>query len=422
MYIIALTLPMCHINFFLGGRCRVEEMVIMQEECMKKVLIATLLILVVSIIPIFAQGASESSVKLGFIGPMTGDYGNYGNLISKGALLAIEQKNAKGGIAGKIQIELIVEDSEGDPQKGLAGIEKLASSDKIVALIGPVFTGVAFAVGERVQNEGIMMVTPSGTHKDITDIGNYVFRTVASDGLQGDVSGHYFYEKLGVRKLGVLYVKNDYSQGLYEGTKASFESRGGTVTIAETAQIGDKDFKTQLTKIRASNPDAIYIPNYTAEMAQILEQATQLGIKIPFLSSDGFSNPEIYDLAGDYTDGVIYVGPTQVKESSDYKKFVADYTAKWGFAPDSFATNAFDAANILFETLEKVYAKNGKFDRKAIRDTFAATKDFPGVTGTVNFAENGDLVAYQGVYKVEGKTPKYIGTYTVVDGELIEIK
>ena len=388
---------------------------------MRKILFTVLLVVVVSIIPLFAGGSKEDSVKVGFIGPMTGDHSNYGDLISKGALVAIEEKNAQGGIAGKFKIDLVIEDSEGDPQKGLAGIEKLSSSDKIVALIGPVFTGVAFAVGERVQDEGILMVTPSGTHKDITNIGDYVFRTVASDGLQGEVSGHYYYEKLGVRNLAVLYIKNDYSQGLYEGTKESFESRGGKIIITETAQMGDKDFKTQLTKIRAANPDAIYIPNYTAEMAQILEQAYQLGMNIPFLSGDGFSNPLIYSLAPDYTDGVIYVGPTEVKESSSFKKFVADYTAKWGFAPDSFATNAYDASYILFETLEKVYAKTGKFDRKAIRDTFAATKDFQGVTGTINFAENGDLVAYQGVYRVEGITPKYLGAYTVVDGKLIEV-
>src|SRR5690554_444547 len=393
----------------------------MLEECMRKILFTVLLVVVVSIIPLFAGGAKEDSVKVGFIGPMTGDYSNYGNLISKGALVAIEEKNQTGGIAGEVLIDLVIEDSEGDPQKGLAGIEKLSSSDNIVALIGPVFTGVAFAVGERVQAEGILMVTPSGTHKDITEIGDYVFRTVASDGLQGEVSGHYFYDELGVRDLGVLYIKNDYSQGLYEGTKESFESRGGKVTIAETGNIGDKDFKTQLTKIRSANPDAIYIPNYTAEMAQILEQASQLGITIPFVSSDGFSNPEIYDLAGAYTDGVIYIGPTQVEESEAYKNFVAKYRSTWGFAPDSFATNAYDAANILFEALEKVYADTGRFDRKAVRDAFAATVDYPGVTGLVNFAENGDLVAYQGVYRVEGTTPVYVGTYTVVDGELVKV-
>ena len=182
---------------------------------MKKILSLIVIVALLGSMSLFAAGdkeAAPSSVKIGFIGPMTGDYSNYGDLISKGALVAIEEKNAKGGIAGKIKIDFVIEDSEGDPQKGLAGIEKLSSSDKITALIGPVFTGVAFAVGQRVQDEGILMVTPSGTHKDITEIGNYVFRTVASDGLQGEVSGHYYYEKLGVRRLGVLYVKNDYSQ------------------------------------------------------------------------------------------------------------------------------------------------------------------------------------------------------------------
>jgi branched-chain amino acid transport system substrate-binding protein len=392
---------------------------------MKKILTFILIIALTGSMALFAAGGAEkapTSVKVGFIGPMTGDYSNYGDLISKGALVAIDEKNAQGGIAGKIKIDFIVEDSEGDPQKGLAGIEKLSSSDRISALIGPVFTGVAFAVGQRVQDEGIVMITPSGTHKDITDIGDYVFRTVASDGLQGEVSGHYFYEVLGYRDLAILYVKNDYSQGLYQGTRDSFEAAGGRILIAETAQEGDKDFRTQLTKIRAANPDAIYIPNYTAEMAQILEQASQLGITTPFLSGDGFSNPEIYDLAPAYTDGIIYVGPTQVKESDAYLKFVDAYKAKWGFAPDSFATNAYDAAYILFDAFESVYAKTGKFDRKDVRDAVAATKDFSGVTGTINFADNGDLVAYQGVYLVKGTTPNYLGAYTVVDGKLVSVE
>jgi branched-chain amino acid transport system substrate-binding protein len=128
---------------------------------MKKILTLILIVALAGSFTLFAAGGKEAdptSVKIGFIGPMTGDYANYGDLISKGALVAIEEKNATGGIAGKIRIDLVIEDSEGDPQKGLAGIEKLASSDKISALIGPVFTGVAFAVGERVQGEGIMMV------------------------------------------------------------------------------------------------------------------------------------------------------------------------------------------------------------------------------------------------------------------------
>ena len=389
---------------------------------MKKSLIVFLILAIALTSPLFAQGSKEAaSPKVGFIGPMTGDYANYGVLSNNSAMLAIEQFNAKGGIGGSIPVTLVTEDSEGNVEKGLSSIEKLSSSDKIVGLIGPVFTGVSFAVGERVQNEGIVMISPSATHADITAIGDFVFRTVVSDGLQGEVAGRYFFEKLGYKTIGVLYAKNDYSQGLYEGMTASFEAAGGKVTIAEAFNVGDKDFKTQLTKIRTASPEAIYIPNYTAEMAQILEQASQLGMDIPFLSCDGFSNPEIYNLAGDFTDGVIYVGPAKVKESPAFSTFVSQYTTKYGVGPDSFATNAYDGTNILLAAMDKVYKATGKFDRKAIRDAVAATKDFPGVSGVVNFAENGDLVAYQGLYKVNKTTPEYLGTYTVVDGKLVQI-
>jgi len=393
----------------------------MEVLTMKKSLLITVALVALISVSVFAGGSGETGPKIGFIGPMTGDNANYGILCNNSVILAVEQFNAKGGIDGKLKVTLVTEDSEGVPEKGLSAIEKLSSSDKISGLIGPVFTGVAFAVGERVQNEGIVMLSPSATHADITSIGDYVFRTVVSDGLQGEVAGHYFYEKLGYRTIGVLYAKNDYSQGLFEGMTASFEKAGGKMIISEAFQVGDKDFKTQLTKIRSANPEAIYIPNYTAEMAQILEQASQLGIKIPFVSCDGFSNPDIYNLAGDFTHGVVYVGPAQVAESQAYSKFKSDYEKKFGVSPDSFATNAFDGANILLAAMEKVYKATGKFDRKAIRDAVAATKDYQGVTGTVNFAENGDLVAYQGLYRVNGTTPEYIGTFTVVDGVLTQV-
>jgi len=390
---------------------------------MKKAMIFVLIVLLAVPSILVAGGTGENgakSVKIGFIGPMTGDNANYGVLCNQAVKLALSEINAAGGING-IQIELITEDSEGSVEKGLSAIEKLSSSDKIVALVGPVFTGISFAVGARCQDEGLVMVTPSATHKEITAIGDCVFRTVVSDGLQGEVAGAYFAQALGYRNIAVLYTKNDYSQGLYEGMKTSFEANGGKIGVVETCQVGDKDFKTQLTKIKAASPDAIYIPNYTAEMAQILEQASQLGMTIPFLSGDGFSNPDIYNLAGAFCDGVVYVAPTQVEESTAYVDFVNKYAATYNVKPDSFATNAYDATRIVADALATVYKNTGKFDRADVRDAVAATKDFPGVAGVVNFAENGDLIAYQGVYKVNGTTPEYLGAYSVIDGKLTKV-
>ena len=383
---------------------------------MKKIL-AILLVALVAMTFAFANGSSESAseVKIGFIGPLTGDYANYGTLCRQAVVMAIDECNAKGGVNG-MTVKLIAEDSEGDPNKAYAAMEKLANTDKVCAVVGPVLTGEAFSVGPIACELGVLAVTPSASHKDVTNQGDYIFRTTPSDGLQGEVAGKYWYQVLGYRKLAVLYAKNDYSQGLYEGMKEAFEADGGQIVSAETFMVGDKDFKTQLTKIKNTDAEAIYIPDYTAEMAQILEQASQLGINKPFLSGDGFLSAEIYQLAGEYTDGVVYTASAQLEETSLVKEFRDAYTKKWGIGPDSFATNAYDATNILLS----VIAKSG-VDRKAIRDGFAAVKDYEGVNGTINFAENGDLVAYQGIYTVEGNAPKYVGAFKIDNGKVVKV-
>ena len=197
----------------------------------------------------------------------------------------------------------------------------------------------------------------------------------------------------------------------------AFTEDGGQIVAAETFMVGDKDFKTQLTNLKNTDAEAIYIPDYTAEMAQILEQAAQLGIDKPFLSSDGFLSEEIYDLAGQYTDGVVYTASAKIEESDKNKVFKENYTAKWGVGPDSFASNAYDATYILASVIEKVGT-----NREAIKNGMKEVKDFEGVNGIINFAENGDLVAYQGIYKVEGTTPVYIGAFTVEDGKIVQVQ
>lgn len=385
---------------------------------MKKFLAVMSVVLLMATLFVSCSKSESSSeeIKVGFVGPLTGDYANYGTLCKQSVEMAIEEINAKGGVSGK-QIKLYAEDSEGDSQKALAATEKLSSSDKVCAIIGPILTGETFSVAERVQQEGLVIITPSASHKDITAIGDYIWRTTPSDGLQGVVAGKYWSQVLGYKKLAVLYAKNDYSQGLYESMAESFKEEGGEIVATETFMVGDKDFKTQLTKLKNTDAEAIYIPDYTTEMAQILEQASQLQVNKPFLSGDGFLSEEIYTLAGQYTDGVVYTASAQVEESNSAKEFKEKYTAKYGVGPDSFATNAYDATYILASVIEKVGT-----DRKAIKEGMKEVKDFVGVNGVINFDEQGDLVAYQGIYEVHENTPVYIGAFQVVDGKVVKVE
>lgn len=387
----------------------------------KKTLLVLTAVLLFAACSVFAGGAAESSsadvYKVGFIGPLTGDNANYGVRCLNATNLAVSEINAKGGIDGK-QIQIISEDSEGAAEKALAAYEKLVYTDNVCAIIGPVFTGESLAVGPRCVEDGIVMITPSASHKDVTAAGNYVFRTTPSDALQSDVAGRYFLNILGYKNLAILYATNDYSQGLAFGVRDVYNQYGGNIVAEETFMVGDKDFRTQLTRIAATHPDAIYIPDYTVEMAQILEQASQLGIDLPFLSGDGFNDPMVYELAGDYTNGVVYTGSSQAVASTLLTDFTNAYSAMYnGDQPDTFATNAYDAMYILAAAIDRADSA----DRTAIRDQVAATKDFVGANGVLNFAANGDLVASQGVYLVVDQTPVYQGAYQVSStGELVK--
>ena len=389
---------------------------------MRKTL-ALVLVALIAMCSVFAAGGSESTsassdtYTIGFIGPLTGDNANYGIRCSNAARLAIDEINAAGGIDGK-QLALIAENSLGTVDGAIAAYEKLVYSDNVCAIIGPVFTSPALAVAQRCYEDGIVMISPSATHKDVTAVGDYVYRTVPSDSLQSEVAAHYFYEVLGYRNIACLYAMNDYSQGLATGVEEIFTELGGTVSAMETCMVGDKDFRTQLGVIANTDAEAIYIPNYTVEDAQILEQAYQLGMDLPFLSSDGFSDPEIYNLAGDFTDGVIYVGPAQAEASTLLADFQEAYSAAYnGDMPDSFATNAYDATYILAQAIDRA----GSADRELINQEVKATDDFSGANGIINFAANGDMVASQGVYEVQGTTPVYLGSFQVVDGHIVQV-
>ncbi len=397
-------------------------------EGLKK-LLPILLILAFAASFSFAAGSSESDanvIKIGFIGPLTGDSANYGIKCANAARLAINKINASGGINGK-QLALIVENCQDTVDRAISSYEKLVYNNNVVALIGPVTTSSALAVALRCFEDGVVMITPSATHKDITAHGNWIYRTVPSDFLQAEVAAHYFYEVLGYRKIACLYAMSDYSQGLAKSVEENFTGLGGSVTTMQKCMVGDKDFRTQLGKIRSSAPEAIYIPNQTAELAQILEEAAQLGMNIPFLSSDGFSDSEIYNLAGPYTDGVIYIGPAQAEASAILADFQSEYGRAYnGESPDSFATNTYDAACILFDAIGRVFAKGGEMAdvdtfRSMINDEVKATKDFQGANGRINFAPNGDMIASQGVYRVENQSPLYLGSFRVVNNAIVQV-
>jgi branched-chain amino acid transport system substrate-binding protein len=377
-------------------------------------------LLAIAALSVFAFGCGKSgdTIKIGFVGPMTGDAAQYGKLMSQAVKLAAEDKNAAGGIGGK-KIEVIIEDDEAKVDKGNAAIEKLTGVNKIYGFVGAVFSSVSLAIAPMAEKTKTVMISPSSTHKDLPDKGDYIFRTIMSDSVQAKVFAKYVAKVAKIKKVAVLYIKNDYSQGLASDFKTVFEKEGGIVTAMETGVQGDKDFKTQLTKIKGTKPDALYIPNYVAEIAQMLEQAQQLGLKVRILSADGYSNPEIFKLAGKLTEGVVFSN-TESDNAEITKKFKDAYKAKFGVDPDAFSLNSYDAANILFMGIEKAYneasdadKKANRIDRAKIQKFVATVKDFPGVSGKITFTPNGDIMKNVGIFTSEKGAFKVLKKYVL---------
>lgn len=372
-----------------------------------------------------ACGKDQDTIKIGFLGPMTGDSANYGRLMSQAVKIAVDEFNDAGGAGGK-KAQLIIEDDQGKVEKGNPAIEKLAGVDRVYGIIGAVFSSVSLAVAPKAEASKIVMISPSSTHKDLPDKGKFIFRNVINDALQAVVFGKYLAKIDKVKSVAILYIKNDYSQGLALDFKTEFEKNGGKVVAVETALQGDKDFKTQLTKIKGTNPEALYIPNYVAEIAQILEQAKQLGIKSKMYSADGFSNPEIITLAGDLANGVIYTQAAEQTAGQTRKNFEAKYQQRWGVKPDAFSLNAYDGTKIILGAIKETAVKekdgNLKIDKDKVRDLVAKTKDYDGASGKITFTANGDLMANIGIYTLENRKFRQVKMFKLDGDKLIELK
>ena len=373
-----------------------------------------------------APASDKPTLKIGFIGPLTGDAAAYGRKMSQAASLAIEERNA--ATDAKFTVTLIKEDSQGKPELAVTAIDKLISTDKINGFIGEVFSSNSLAIEPKIDAAKITMISPSSTSPDLIGKTKFFFRTVADDATQSPILALYVANELKAKTVAILFTKNDYSQGLAQSFTKAFEAAGGKVVASESGVAGDKDFKTQLTKIKAAKPDVLFLPDYVAETAQILEQAAGLGIKAKVVSSDGFSNPDILTTAGKYAEGVIFTAAPDAKGDKT-TTFLAAYKAKFGEDADDFSKNAYDGTNILIDAFYAAWAtatddqkKAGTIDLEAIRASVAATKAFAGVSGEVTFAADGNLIKNWAVKTVSEGKFKQTAVYKVDNNALVKVQ
>ena len=353
--------------------------------------------------------ASGDTIKVGVMGPMTGDVSVYGLAVINGANLYLDQVNANGGINGKM-IESITMDEQGDATQAVQCFTKMVD-EGIVGLIGDVTTTPTLAVAAESQDYNMPMVTASATAEAVTydaetdTVYENVFRATFTDPFQGIKMADYAYQKLGYTKAAVIYKKGaDYNEGLAENFVNEFEALGGTIVDEESYSDGDVDYKTQLTTILGKGPETVFCPNYYQEVGQILSQAESVGLTVPFLGGDGWDGLEGYATADQLKDS--YFCACYAKGSST--AFEDAYKAEYGEAyPNGFAPLGYDAAMTVvygIKAAEEQGLEAGSDEYKqAVIDAIAGGT-IEGITGTFTFDEHHNPVKSTAILTyVDGK-------------------
>lgn len=320
------------------------------------------------------------TIKVGVNLELTGTVAAYGNAENNGVKLAVQEINKAGGVDGK-KIELVTKDNKSENAEASTAATNLAIQSQVNAMIGPATSGAVAAASLNAQKTGVPLLTPSGTQDDLTldtvdGVKKYVFRTTFQDSFQGQVLAQYAYSNLNAKKV-VLYYDNssDYAKGIAEEFKKKYQ---GDIVTTATFASGDKDFQSALTKIKNLDYDAIVMPGYYTETGIITKQARDMGISVPILGPDGFSDDSFADLAGKANaNSVYYVSgySTKTALSGKANDFIKAYKAKYSSEPNMFAALSYDSVYMIAKAAE------GAKTSIDIANNLAELKDFDGVTG-----------------------------------------
>lgn len=355
------------------------------------------------------QGGSaqpeQGPIIVGHFASMTGSEATFGRSTDKGVLMALEERNAAGGIKGR-KIELKTLDTASKASEGGTVVTRLINNEKAIAILGEVSSSISIAGGQVAQKLGVPMVSPSSTNERVTKIGDMIFRVCFLDSFQGYVMAKFATDDLKITKVAILYDQQQaYSKGLANDFKTAYTKMGGTITTEQAYSGGDPDVSAQMQTIKTSGAQAIYMPGYYTDVGNMVRQARKLGIKEPFLGGDGWDSEKLTEIGGADIEGSYYSNHYSFEEKRpEVQAFVSKYQAAHGQVPDGLAALGYDAARVLFDAMERAPSLSGK----DIAAALAATKGFPGITGLITIDANRDAQKQAVVLQVRNGKPAYV--------------
>ncbi|MFC4768097.1 ABC transporter substrate-binding protein [Effusibacillus consociatus] len=341
-------------------------------------------------------GNSAETIKIGANLELTGGVAAFGASAFDGAKLAVKEINNAGGILGK-KLELVQADNASKGEESTRAVQRLISSDKVVAIVGAATSGNTLAALSVAAEKKVPMITPSGTAAKVTvdersgKVNDWVFRACFIDPFQGTVMGNFATKDLNA-KTAAIYIdtSSDYSKGLAKSFEEQFKKNGGQIVASESYQQKDTDFKAVLTRIKQKNPDVVYVPGYYEEVGKIVKQGRELGITVPFLGGDGWDAPQLAEIAGkDNLNNTFFSNHYAADDKSpEVQSFVDSFKKEYGKTPDGFAILGYDSVNLIAQAIKRA----GSTDTVKIKEALASTKDFKAASGTITYNEKHDPV------------------------------
>jgi branched-chain amino acid transport system substrate-binding protein len=351
------------------------------------------------------KAAAGDTVKIGFLGALTGDVAMLGAPTLVGMKMAAEEINAAGGVNGK-KIEIVETDDRGDKQEGALVTQKLISRDNVVAIVGDPTTGITKVAAPIAQKAQVVLLSAGSTGTGVVEIGDYIYRDTLLDSVAIPALLDYFAKNLKFRKVAMITSdNNDYSVSMSQLFRDSAKGAGIEIVADEKIKDGDKDFSAQMTNIKAIKPDILFFSGYYTEGALLMKEARKQGIKVNTFGGDGLFSPEFIKLGGEAVEGSMsYVGFSPEQASPATAKFIEIFKAKNnGALPGLFEAQGYDAVKLIVAAM----ATTKSNDPKVFKDAIAKTKNFEGVSGTITIGNNREPIKSP-LCLLEVKGGKYI--------------
>lgn len=352
---------------------------------MKKMLVCTMVALF-----LLCQSALQAAdtIKIGLSTPITGNYAEFGENFKYSADMAVAKINADGGLLGK-KVELVVMDSKGDPKESALIAQKFVEDPEIVAQVGDFTSTSCMAAAPIYERGGLVQLSPTASHPDFAPSGKYMFSIVGSQKAESPFNAEYMAkEYLGLKKVGVVYINNDYGKITMETFVEAAKKAGLEITGVELFMEAERDFGAILNKIRQTNPDGLHIVCHYNEAAAVCRQIRKIGWKTKMFSPSAIFSANMINLGGAAAEGIASSTYFALEDPDPkVQSYIAAFEKVAKRKPNLHAANAYDCVLMLADAIRTA----GSTDRAAVRDALAKTTDFDGVTGKITFSPDGDV-------------------------------